>query len=211
MKDMVNNLPVEIERKHLAHLPGNIGNDATYIRQWYLPVEMINIDDGLALMGRRIPQEPHQEEWMSGIIKAIKQSDPTIRVRISDGSAILCIKGKTVGIERPEFEWVLSDSSWFEQQLSTSEWPFVEKQRWRIIAEDNHVWELDLFMGANDGLVLAEIELTDANEHYTKPDWVGDDVSGDRRLSNQQLANNPFTSWEPSMRVSLECRFKYPD
>jgi len=207
---MADILPVEIERKHLACLPLDVENDAKYIRQWYLPAEMINIDDGLTLMGRRIPQEPHQEEWMSGIVEAITQTDPTIRVRITGGKAILCIKGKTIGIERPEFEWVLSDPSWFEQQLSTSGWPFVEKQRWEITAKDGHVWELDLFMGANEGLVLAEIELTDANEHYTKPDWVGDDVRGNWHLSNQQLANNPFASWEPSMRVSLERRFKYP-
>ena len=87
----------------------------------------------------------------------------------------------------------------------------MEKQRWEITAEDGHVWELDSFMGANEGLVLAEIELIDANERYKAPDWVGEDVSDDLRLSNQQLANNPFTRWEPSMRVSLECRFKYPD
>ncbi|MFL2978788.1 MAG: hypothetical protein DBX05_05175 [Candidatus Poseidoniales archaeon] len=208
---MANNPPIEIERKHLAYLPLDIGHDATYIRQWYLPVEMIDIDDGLTLMGRRVPQQPHQEEWISGIIEIIKQANPTIRVRITDDCAILCIKGKTVGIERPEFEWVLSDPSWFEQQLSTSKWPLVEKQRWEITAEDGHVWELDSFMGANEGLVLAEIELIDANERYTAPDWVGEDVSNDLRLSNQQLANNPFTRWEPSMRVSLECRFKYPD
>jgi len=207
---MVDIVPVEIERKHLARLPQDIENEATYIRQWYLPAEVINIDDGLILMGRRIPQESHQKEWINGIIEAIKQTDPTIRVRITDGNAILCIKGKTVGIERHEFEWVLSDPSWFEQRLSTSGWPFVEKRRWEITAKDGHIWELDLFMGANEGLVLAEIELTDANEDYTKPDWVGDDVSGNWRLSNQQLANNPFTIWEPSMRVSLECRFKYP-
>ena len=208
---MANNPPIEIERKHLAYPPLDIGHDATYIRQWYLPVEMIDIDDGLTLMGRRVPQQPHQEEWISGIIEIIKQANPTIRVRITDDCAILCIKGKTVGIERPEFEWVLSDPSWFEQQLSTSKWPLVEKQRWEITAEDGHVWELDSFMGANEGLVLAEIELIDANERYTAPDWVGEDVSNDLRLSNQQLANNPFTRWEPSMRVSLECRFKYPD
>ena len=208
---MVDILPVEIERKHLACLPLDVENDAKYIRQWYLPAEMINIDDGLTLMGRRIPQEPHQEEWMSGIVEAITQTDPTIRVRITGGKAILCIKGKTIGIERPEFEWVLSDPSWFEQQLSTSELPLVEKRRWEITAEDGHIWELDLFMGANEGLVLAEIELTDANEHYTKPDWVGDDVSDNRRFSNQQLANNPFTSWESSEQFSLKGRFKYPE
>ena len=196
---MVNDQPIEIERKYLARLPLGIENDATYIRQWYLPAEVVNIDDGLTLMGRRILQEPYQEEWMSCIIEIIEQTNPTIRVRISDGHAILCIKGKTIGIERPEFEWVLSDPSWFEQQLSTSEWPFVEKKRWRIIEEDNHVWELDLFMGANEGLVLAEIELTDANEHYTKPDWVGDDVSDEWRFSNQQLAKKPFGSWGLSM------------
>ncbi|MBC7865047.1 MAG: adenylate cyclase, partial [Bacteroidia bacterium] len=60
---------------------------------------------------------------------------------------------------------------------------------------DNKTWEVDEFKGANAGLFVAEIELTDENEKYSKPDWVGENVSDNRKYANSNLVMKPYTSW----------------
>ena len=70
----------------------------------------------------------------------------------------------------------------------------VEKQRY-LFKQDNHVWEVDEFMGDNRGLVVAEIELERADEEFSKPDWVGEEVSDDARYLNARLVQNPFRNW----------------
>ncbi len=71
----------------------------------------------------------------------------------------------------------------------------IEKMRFHIPFE-NHLFEVDVFLGENAGLVLAEIELNSENEHFTKPDWLGEEVSGDVKYYNSNLVQNPFSQWE---------------
>ena len=70
----------------------------------------------------------------------------------------------------------------------------IEKTRYKII-DNNHLWEVDIFMGRNEGLSIAEIELTDENEEFVKPKWVTKEVSDDYNYYNNNLITNPFNTW----------------
>jgi adenylate cyclase len=123
-------------------------------------------------------------------------SDPArvVRVRVEGGHACMTIKGKSVGATRGEWEYPipLADANELLERLC--EQPIVEKYRRRIDFAGN-TWEVDEFLGANEGLVLAEIELGAEDQLFDKPDWIGDDVTGDRRYYNSNLVRHPFSSW----------------
>ena len=72
--------------------------------------------------------------------------------------------------------------------------PLVEKYR-RRISVGAHTWEVDEFLGANQGLVVAEIELGSEDEQFDKPDWIGEEVTHDRRYFNSSLVRHPYSSW----------------
>lgn len=78
--------------------------------------------------------------------------------------------------------------------INLCEQPVIEKTRHYVLVED-HLWEIDIFTGANAGLTVAEIELTAESEAFTRPAWLGDEVSDDPRYYNANLIRNPFTSW----------------
>jgi len=135
-----------------------------------------------------LPQ-PHQ--ITQGYIQA---KGATVRIRISNDKAYLTLKGKTKGISRSEFEYQipLEDAKNMLQELCIK--PFIQKRRYDIII-GKHKWELDIFEGANDGLIVAEVELESEDEEFIKPQWVLDDVSMDNRYKNSSLINNPYSSW----------------
>jgi adenylate cyclase len=117
----------------------------------------------------------------------------TVRVRVAGDAAFLTIKGKTTGATRAEFEYAvpLADA---QALLALSDGPVVEKIR-HLCPHEGMTWEVDEFLGANAGLVVAEIELTDEAQAFAKPAWLGDEVTGDGRYVNANLAVRPFTSW----------------
>jgi len=123
-----------------------------------------------------------------------KSKDSTIRVRISNEKAFLTIKGKTSGISRSEFEYEIPLQDAIEMQNEFCNDLFIEKTRYNIEYKGN-VWELDIFEGENKGLVVVEIELTDENEIFQKPEWVGDEVTIDCRYSNAKLVKKPYSTW----------------
>ena len=94
---------------------------------------------------------------------------------------------------RIEFEWEIKPYSILEELLESSDWPLVEKKRWDIQSEDGHIWNLDRFLGLNEGLWLAEIELKNENTTYHCPKWIGIDVSNDPRFTSKRLAELPFS------------------
>lgn len=122
-------------------------------------------------------------------------ADPerTVRVRIADEQAFITIKGKLAGISRQEFEYEIPVMD-AEQLMKLAVFPVIEKVR-HIVSVDGKKWEVDVFEGANAGLILAEIELLDAGEVVSIPEWVLREVSGDMRYHNSQLAQNPFSTW----------------
>lgn len=117
----------------------------------------------------------------------------TVRVRIAGEQAFLTIKGATAGATRAEFEYAvpLADA---QQLLAMADGPVVEKIR-HLCAVGGMTWEVDEFLGANAGLVVAEIELQTEDQVFMHPDWLGDEVTGDARYVNANLAVRPFTSW----------------
>ena len=120
-------------------------------------------------------------------------SERTVRVRATEVTGYLTIKGITEGLTRDEFEYEipLADAL---ALLQLCERPAVEKKRY-IVPNGAHVWEVDVFEGVNEGLVVAEIELGSEDEAFDKPNWLGNEVSGDRKYSNSALSLHPFKDW----------------
>ena len=116
----------------------------------------------------------------------------TVRVRLMGGHGFLTIKGVNKGIRRSEYEYPIPLEE-AEELLNSCSFR-VEKRRYRIEVEQ-HLWVLDVFSGANEGLVLAEVELTYEQESFVRPNWLGDEVSTDVRYSNARLAQESFLSW----------------
>ncbi len=117
----------------------------------------------------------------------------TVRVRIAGDLAFLTVKGPTVGITRSEFEYAIPVDD-ARDLLELCAKPFVEKYR-RVIEYRGSVWEVDEFLGANRGLVVAEIELLSPDQSFERPDWVGEEVTDDPRYRNANLCANPYNSW----------------
>ena len=117
-----------------------------------------------------------------------------VRVRQEDSRAFLTLKGRTEGITRSEYEYEIPMEDAGEL-LERCERPIIEKTRY-LIPAGPHTWEVDVFFGANEGLVVAEIELSDENESFEKPAWLGAEVSGDVRYYNSNLASHPYSEWK---------------
>lgn len=123
--------------------------------------------------------------------------DKTIRIRIREGKAFLTIKDKAKNdsIARSEFEYEIPVSD-AEALLSLCESGVIEKVR-HLVPYQGHVWEVDVFHGCNEGLILAEIELTGEDEAFELPAWVGDEVTGDKLYYNSMLSQYPYANWLP--------------
>lgn len=119
----------------------------------------------------------------------------TVRVRLAGEKAFLTIKGLTAGISRPEFEYAIPVAD-ARALLPLCAGPLVEKTRY-LVPFASHHWEVDEFHGANQGLVIAEIELQSEDEPFARPPWLGAEVSHDPRYYNSNLSENPFTTWPP--------------
>jgi len=123
-------------------------------------------------------------------------SDPekTIRVRVTDTAAFLTIKGLTVGASRAEFEYSIPVDE-AQQLLDGFCDSIVSKIRY-FITYDNKLWEVDEFLDDNEGLMVAEIELGSEDEVFSLPEWVGKEVTSEKKYSNSNLAKRPYRSWE---------------
>lgn len=117
-----------------------------------------------------------------------------VRVRIEGERAWLTIKGKMQGITRQEFEYPIPAGD-AETLLTLTLFPPLEKIRHRIDYE-GVLWEVDEFLGVNQGLVLAEAELETESQDMTLPPWVGMEVTSDRRYYNNRLSQHPFREWK---------------
>ena len=118
----------------------------------------------------------------------------SIRIRINGDSANLNIKSKTIGIQRSEYDYPIPVDEAKEMLESLCDRPFIEKTRFHVM-HDGHEWEIDVFAGDNEGLIVAELELSSIDENFSLPDWVGKDVSDDPRYYNICLVTNPYKDW----------------
>lgn len=124
-----------------------------------------------------------------------KSDSLTLRIRTRDERGYLTIKGRgdKDGISRNEWEWEIPYAEACELlQYSKGT---IEKSRY-LVPCGNHTFEVDCFYGDNEGLVMAEVELSAPDEEFERPAWLGKEVTGDKRYYNSQLLKNPFTKWE---------------
>ena len=118
----------------------------------------------------------------------------TVRVRLVGNQGYLTIKGSTVGVSRMEYEYPIPAADAQEMLDNLCERPLIEKTRYKI-EYAGLIWEVDEFAGENQGLVVAEVELTDENQIIELPDWIGKEVSDDPRYFNANLVKYPFSQW----------------
>lgn len=121
------------------------------------------------------------------------ESDCTVRVRLEGNKAVLAIKGKAVGIRRAEFEYDIPIEE-ARELLALCGDRVIEKTRY-YCPSGNRIWEVDVFHGLNEGLVTAEIELSNEDEVFVRPEWLGQEVSDDPRYRNSQLCVFPNSRW----------------
>jgi len=119
----------------------------------------------------------------------------TVRVRVVGDRGFITIKGPTSGIARAEYEYPIPVEDALEMLQTLCDPPLIQKIRHRV-DWGGLVWEIDEFEGENQGLILAEVELTDANQAIVFPDWIGEEVSNDPRYYNSNLGRHPFSKWD---------------
>ena len=120
----------------------------------------------------------------------------TVRVRRRDEQAFLTIKGPSLdgGLSRYEFEKEITPDE-ADQLFRLCEPGIIDKTRYLVEADDGHTFEVDEFYGDNEGLVMAEVELSAPDEPYVKPPFIGVEVTGDRRYYNSHLRKFPYKLW----------------
>ena len=120
--------------------------------------------------------------------------DRTVRVRIKNHKGYLTVKGKNKGISRSEFEYEIPEID-AKELLKLCEQSIIIKRR-HIVKFKNSLWEVDIFEGDNEGLIVAEIELQSEEENFDKPEWIGEEVSFDTRYYNSNLSKFPYKLWK---------------
>jgi adenylate cyclase len=118
----------------------------------------------------------------------------SIRVRVAGERGYLNIKSATLGVTRTEHEYPIPLSDAEEMLVDLCEGPLIEKTRYRV-PHKGHIWEVDVFGGDNEGLVVAEIELDHPDESFELPAWAGEEVSHDPRYYNVCLVEHPYKHW----------------
>ena len=132
------------------------------------------------------------------IVQGYLNSNPerTVRVRIKGNKGFLTIKGKGNESGMSRFEWekeiAISEA---EALLLLCEKGAIDKIRYEIPL-GKHTFEVDVFSGENQGLIIAEVELTFENEFFEQPNWLGKEVTGDKKYYNSHLSENPFCTWK---------------
>lgn len=142
------------------------------------------------------------ESWRSGVQRRERfeqgylaiTADCAVRVRIAGGEAALNIKNATLDIERYEYEYPVPLTDAREMLTLLCAGRSLSKIR-HWVSHEGDLWEVDVFEGANRGLVLAELEIRHREQRFAIPGWVGEDVSGNPRYLNSYLAVTPFNTW----------------
>ena len=120
----------------------------------------------------------------------------TVRVRVKGEKGYITVKGIGNDSGASRFEWEkeipVED---VRDLLKICEPGVIDKTRY-LVDCDGHTFEVDEFYGDNEGLVVAEVELSDANEAFTRPSWLGEEVTGDKKYYNSMLMKNPYKNWK---------------
>ncbi len=132
-------------------------------------------------------------KYSTRIAQGYLATDPTVRVRVKGDSGFLTIKGKSSdGVSRSEFEYPIPVDDALEMLKLC---PNVLDKTRHIVEFGGFSWEIDEFYGDNNGLIVAELELPAVDTLYEKPQWLGNEVTGDIRYYNSMLSQHPYTRW----------------
>jgi adenylate cyclase len=142
------------------------------------------------------------ESWREGVTSSTRivqgylaqTETATVRVRVRGEHGFLTIKGASVGIARSEFEYEIPVDDALAMLAELAQGPIIDKVR-HLVPVGAHVWEVDVFAGANAPLVMAEVELATADEQYVRPRWAVTEVSDDPRYFNVNLSRQPYSTW----------------
>ncbi len=119
----------------------------------------------------------------------------TVRVRLKGDIGYITVKGQSTKDGLSRFEWEKEiPKTEAESLLNICESGVIDKIRYEVKIK-NHIFEIDEFFGINEGLVIAEVELTDENETFEKPSWLGEEVTGNIKYYNSQLSKQPYKTW----------------
>ena len=118
----------------------------------------------------------------------------SVRIRVNGEIANLNIKSKTIGAQRSEFDYLIPVAEAMEMLETLCNKPFIKKTRYHVKFQD-HTWEIDVFAGENQGLIVAELELNSVDENFVLPGWIGKEVTDDPRYYNICLVSHPYKDW----------------
>lgn len=155
---------------------------------------MVEIERKFLVDAQKWEPENDGKKIKQGYLMADNQKN--VRVRIKGQKAYLTIKGQPQGIKRTELEYEIPVKD-AEIMLKMIDGALVEKTRYEETVGD-FTWEIDVFEGENEGLVLAEVELESEEDSPKLPDWITDEVSENEKYFNYYLAQHPFSKWEQS-------------
>ena len=142
-------------------------------------------------------------DFMSGATEATeivqgylsRSSERTVRIRIREDRGFITIKGKAGETQTARFEWEKEITLEDARELMSLCEPFTVTKTRHLVPFGDHVFEVDVFHGENEGLVLAEVELSTIEEEFEKPAWLGKEVTSDPRYYNSFLSVKPFNRW----------------
>ena len=143
------------------------------------------------------------DDWRCGATAtAIRQGylsstpERTVRIRLEGDRGTITVKGLTRGATRDEFEYAIPAADATEMLDRLCEKPLLEKTRWTV-DHGGRTWQIDVFHGENEGLIVAEVELERESDVVALPPWAGREVTGDDRFYNVSLVRRPFRRWPP--------------
>lgn len=157
--------------------------------------KMVEIERKFLINTDEFKKEAHKKTRITqGFLNTHKRR--TVRVRIQGDKGYLTIKGKSSkdGLSRFEWEKEIGKSD-AQNLMPLCEKTIIDKIRYEIRV-DKHVFEVDEFFGENEGLVIAELELSDENEKFRKPNWLGKEITGKKKYYNSMLSKRPFKTWK---------------
>ena len=131
-------------------------------------------------------------KYRQGYLNSYKER--TVRVRTMDDKGYLTVKGVSRGAVRVEYEYEIPEVEAEAMLDDLCEKPLIEKIRCKI-EHKGLVWEVDEFLGENSGLIVVEVELESEDQKFVKPEWVGEEVTGDPRYFNANLIHHPYSKW----------------
>ncbi len=156
---------------------------------------MIEIERKFLVTSHAFKNQAHSK---THIVQGFLNTDKarTVRVRLKGDKGVLTVKGPSTTDGLSRFEWEKDiDKTDAEALLKLCEKGVIDKIRYEI-AVAQHIFEVDEFFGDNEGLIIAEVELNSKDEYFEKPDWLGEEVTGDIKYYNSQISKKPYNTWK---------------